>query len=232
MPEILKREKDSVYKSISCWSYPVHQEKSEDLTTKMFEEHVSLRRRRSSSSFHSQRRYTNPTEDIFGWIKKDAFVREIKNSELDVLGAVANPTTCSFVIENRIVEIPIALSSLEQAINDSKYILELEEGWDGENGKPFSKDTWSNAVNFLIDYATWIYKNTGKAIDSPDIVHSVDGSIELLWQKEKFRIIISLPENSEMALFYGDDYEEVKIEGTVSMKNIKSGLALAISDLF
>lgn len=159
-------------------------------------------------------------------------LREIKNSEWDLVEGATNPNTCTIELGDRTVEIPIALSYLEETINDSKYILELEEGWDGEDGKPFSKETWNNAVKFLIDYATWIYANTGKAIVSPDIMHSVDGSIELLWQKEKFRMIISVPKNDKLLSFYGDDYKDGKIQGTVGLESIKSGLALAISDLF
>ncbi|MGH7900630.1 MAG: hypothetical protein ACRENZ_02725, partial [Thermodesulfobacteriota bacterium] len=107
-----------------------------------------------------------------------------------------------------IIELPYQFESLYNSIEESKYILELEENWDGEGSPTYKQSTWRRAIEFISNYAIWIFSETNRIIDAPKIYHGPNGSIDILWKKENYRLLINIPDDAEKpASFYGDDYK-------------------------
>ncbi|MCP4697502.1 MAG: hypothetical protein GY862_11710, partial [Gammaproteobacteria bacterium] len=114
-----------------------------------------------------------------------------------------------------IIELPAKLAKIAESIEESKYILELEKDWDGEGGEKYSYSTWFRAIDFLTKYAGWALNAFGHIIDNPEIFHSENSSIDMLWKTKKYRLLINFPADSTIpASFYGDDFKFDKIKGT------------------
>lgn len=60
-------------------------------------------------------------------------------------------------------------NELAHEIEESKFILHLEENYDDAGALEHSESTWVRTIIFLTNYANWIYENTGKIIDTPQI---------------------------------------------------------------
>lgn len=122
-------------------------------------------------------------------------------------------------------------TSLYESINSSKYILDLDDNWDDENSKGFEFETWKSAVKFLVTYFNAAYDLFGKEIAPPSIFPSSDGSIDLLWKKENYRLLINVPEESSVVTFYGDDRKNTSIQGSCDLSlETHKGLILTLLD--
>ncbi|MBK9338283.1 MAG: hypothetical protein IPM98_17710 [Lewinellaceae bacterium] len=134
---------------------------------------------------------------------------------------------------NIVAALPIELGELAAAIEQSKYLLALEHGFDAEDkitplieihlaleddfdngsGRAYSPETWEKAVRFISGYAQWLFDIFGKVIVTPKIYHGPDGSIDLYWENPRFNLLINIPPGDEPATFYGDNYGAQVIEG-------------------
>lgn len=119
--------------------------------------------------------------------------------------------------------------SIYESIQASKYILELEKGWDGEDGEGYKIETYICAVKFLTEYAKRIFDNYQIIIQTPSIVPSVNGNIDLHWDCPTYDLLISIPPPPDtIAHFYGDDYGDTKISGQLNLKDIKLNTFLSL----
>lgn len=124
-----------------------------------------------------------------------------------------------------IAELPLEFADIYHEIEESKYILDFDDNWDGEGSIHYEVDTWQRAVQFLTKYSVWAFDKMSLQIPVPKIHPGPDGSIDILWKSSKYRLLINLhPEN--MASFYGDDYNFEKIKGTFDPSKINQGLLL------
>ncbi len=111
--------------------------------------------------------------------------------------------------------LPAKLYKLAESIQNSKYILDLEDDFDDEGSPRYDFETWKRAVDFLVNSAKWALDKNNVVIDSPKIYHGPDGSIDILWKNSDYKLLINFPKgNDTPATFYGDDYNTNKIEGT------------------
>lgn len=125
----------------------------------------------------------------------------------------------------KIAELPIELKSIYDSIEDSKYILDFEDNWDDEGSPAFKQSTWISAVKFIAKYSLELYNRFNKIIETPNIINGASGSIDILWQKENFRLLINIPESSSNAAsFYGDDLGDTTVKGTFSTVKYHEGL--------
>ncbi len=116
------------------------------------------------------------------------------------------------LIDGKVRKVPRVFEGLKNAIEKSKYILELEDDWDDEGSLAYEKVTWLRAINFLLDYANAYYDQI-KLITTPKIYHGPDGSIDILWENENISLLINIPEDEEKANFYGKNIKGQEIEG-------------------
>lgn len=124
-----------------------------------------------------------------------------------------------------IASIPKKLVDLSFIIEKSKYLLELKDNWDGEGAEGYDPQTWIRAVKFICNYATRIYHADKKIIIFPVVYHGPSGSIDLLWETDKYNLLFNFPKAPDSpANFYGDNYQRQKIEGVFDPENFQPTL--------
>ncbi len=97
-------------------------------------------------------------------------------------------------------------SELAEQIRKSAYILEYEDNWDDEGSIAYSKKTFSAAINYAIEYSRAIWEEEFVLIDAPRILPGPEGSIDLLWDKQTYRLLLNIhPYPKQTASFYGDN---------------------------
>ncbi|MCH7928245.1 MAG: hypothetical protein IID03_09750 [Candidatus Dadabacteria bacterium] len=127
-----------------------------------------------------------------------------------------------------ILEIPPKFDELFKSIEKSKYILDLEDDWDDEGSPAYDKTTWIRAIKFIYNYTKKIYDERGKVIEPPKISQGPEGSIDILWKKESYRLLINIPlDYHKPGSFYGDDYHDVQFKGPIKTNNDSRWLALS-----
>lgn len=98
-------------------------------------------------------------------------------------------------------------SAVEQEIEASRSILELEDDFDGEESPAYERATWERATGFLRSLAQSVLEHYGVEIDRPRIKPGPDGSIDLHWREPSYEVLINIPSDPrEKPSFYGDDY--------------------------
>ena len=105
-------------------------------------------------------------------------------------------------------------------------MLDLNDNWDDEGSKKFEEITWLSAIKFLLDYAKTIFKERKIEIKSPKIYHGPKGSIDIMWEVEKFRMVVNVNKNGEDAMFYADNYKDQFTEGSFKIKQFSPNLLL------
>ncbi len=123
--------------------------------------------------------------------------------------------------------LPSRLGPMQAAIEKSRYIIELEDDWDGEGSVGVDKDTWERAVSFLARHALLMWRQFGRALDVPDICPGPEGSIDLHWDARAYEMLVNIrADPAAMAGFYGDDRGRVSIKGRFDMMSSNEGLML------
>lgn len=116
--------------------------------------------------------------------------------------------------------LPKVISShLGDCIKRSERILKLKDDWDGEGSKGYTEETWKNAIDFLIDYATRVYETHRQLIDIPRVSPGPDGSIDIDWETNEYGLLINIAESGNFATYYGDSPNGQKIEGEFNVQN-------------
>ncbi len=126
------------------------------------------------------------------------------------------------ISDNLLISLPKQLDYLFDAINKSKYILNLEDNWDDEGAEKYNSDTLNNAIGFVIAFADRINQDSHHQIYVPKILHGPDKSIDIFWEEDGFRLIINIEESGNKASFYWDDGKDLSqfIEGTFELSKV------------
>ena len=123
--------------------------------------------------------------------------------------------------------LPPALSRIREAIERSRDILGLSDGWDGEAGRRIEEASWCRAVDFLTRQAALMWERFGKILEPPDITPVPDGSIDIHWDRPDFELLVNIPSlETATAGFYGDDRGRISIKGELDIDKVNEGLAL------
>jgi hypothetical protein len=98
---------------------------------------------------------------------------------------------------------------------DSKAILECHD--DSDSGfVPYTQGTLDRAIDFLTPYIRWAATGFGTSIPTPKLLPGPSGGIDVHWKNENKELVVNIPADSNAkALFYGDDYGEVFIKGSL-----------------
>ncbi|MCP9237943.1 hypothetical protein [Lewinella sp. JB7] len=110
---------------------------------------------------------------------------------------------------------------LYTAIEKSKYILELPHNHDGRGSKAYGLETWKKACLFLIDLNSYLYNKAGIKSSVPNIYHGPNGSIDIQWEQDEFKLLINVPEGNDDVTFYGTYNNGQEIEGAFNLKDYK-----------
>jgi hypothetical protein len=124
-------------------------------------------------------------------------------------------------------EVPESLWSVADAIDSSRWMLQLEEDWDGEGSPGYSEETWDRAVGFLLKNALALWEDFRITPDAPGVHNGPAGSIDIYWNTPNGRLLINIPpENTGDASFYGSDKEGHEIKGTLPIHSKNPWLLL------
>jgi hypothetical protein len=120
---------------------------------------------------------------------------------------------------------------LMESIEKSKSILLHEDDWDTEGSQKYSQNTWISAIRFLVDYATTLYADFNIKIEPPKIYEGPKGSIDMIWETHRYRLVVNIDKEGESGMFYADNYKDQKSEGTFNLKQFsKLLLPIAIQE--
>jgi hypothetical protein len=135
------------------------------------------------------------------------------------------------ITENYSVELPAELKNIADEIKNAVSFLKNVEDWDtDEEGELYTFSKLQKAANFLVDYALWVLGEHDLVIATPNIYPGPDGSVDILWKNEEFKLLINVqPHPNVFATFFGkvNDGEEF-IEGKFKTGNINQNVFLVL----
>ncbi len=154
----------------------------------------------------------------------DHFFIPVSNSECMLPSPLEISITPDFTIK-----LPCHFKDLGDNIEKSKSILDLQDNWDDEESPGYKEETLIQSIKFITNYAEWIWDKLKIVIDPPKILPGPDGSIDLLWRKKKYGLLINIPDYpKKIATFYGDDNKDEKIKGQFDIQSSNQGIFLCL----
>ncbi len=115
--------------------------------------------------------------------------------------------------------------SIEEEIESSRHIYRLESDWDGAGSPGYRRETWERAANFLRAEAKAFREELGRSMPAPVLGPGPEGNVDLYWKTKGFELLVTVPQaNTEPLEFYGDDYGNQKIQGTLEPTAATAGL--------
>jgi hypothetical protein len=116
---------------------------------------------------------------------------------------------------------------IQVAISASRPILELEDDWDGQGSPRYSEATWRRATEFLLRQANFARVSLAQELPVPKILPGPNASIDLHWKLADFELLLNIPSDAaQPATFYGDDYRNSCIRGTLDPSEEIRGLVV------
>lgn len=110
---------------------------------------------------------------------------------------------------------------LELAIIESKYILELKDDWDENGSIGYTSKNWTSAIQFTIDFYSWVSNFYSGKLLIPKIYHGPDGSFDIICRENDFRIFLNIDPLKNTGSFYSDRAKSQITEGNIpSLKDV------------
>lgn len=107
-------------------------------------------------------------------------------------------------------------NEIEKVISDSSKILTFKGDPEDESFVPCTKDTLDRAIGFLRFYARWMVTMYTSEIPTPVLTPGPCGSIDIHWKNPNKELLVNIPrESNAPMLFYGDDYNQIFIKGSL-----------------
>ncbi len=133
-----------------------------------------------------------------------------------------NITISNYTIElsEQRIELPYQLEKLYDAIDKSRYLIGYKE-IDEDTGIEtlYEKTTWERSIKFLAQLGKWAFEKHDLVIDAPKIYDGPNGSIDMYWKSDSYRLMINFPTNENTApSYYGDDYADLRFEASIDLK--------------
>lgn len=117
-----------------------------------------------------------------------------------------------------------APSALESAIDKSRFILTLNDDYDGEGSPGYERQTWERAVALLRRTASEI-----PLVDMPTIGPGPDGSIDLYWKTDSYTLLLNIRPGSKDISYYGKNDDGLNLEGDARTELIGAALILLLN---
>jgi len=108
-------------------------------------------------------------------------------------------------------------------INESKRFLEIEDNWDDLGSKSYKLETWVKMKDFLVKFGRDFYNSSSLILPVPFVNPGKTGAFDLHWKTKNFELLLRIPEEDDVPIsFYGDNYENIKIRGTLEVSKLDS----------
>ncbi|MBI3948295.1 MAG: hypothetical protein HY321_20435 [Armatimonadetes bacterium] len=106
------------------------------------------------------------------------------------------------------------VAHVADALEQSRWMLDLDDDWDGEGSPAYSEATWRRAARLALKLAGNYWDMSHERVETPKIHNGPDGSIDLHWDRPKYELLINVPSDPEDAVrFYARDTQDQEIEG-------------------
>nr|WP_315396828.1 hypothetical protein [uncultured Sphingobacterium sp.] len=145
--------------------------------------------------------------DNYNYYSSKNIVLEDNVFEINI--AVENRNIALYQYKDKKFEINKSLNYLTKVFKKSEYILALETDWDDNEAISYSVDDWSKSINFLIQFSEAIYHKFNKKIESPEIYHGPNGSIDILWESDNFKLLLNILHDDSVT-FYGSNNDHTQ----------------------
>ena len=97
---------------------------------------------------------------------------------------------------------------------------------DDEDSIGYSKETLEHAVEFLTAHLLTIWLTYGIKVPVPRIGPGPGGSVDLHWKQSSWELLVNIsPDPNAPASFYGDDYGNQRIRGSLDTRGFNLGIA-------
>lgn len=107
---------------------------------------------------------------------------------------------------------------IENAIEASRILLELEDDWDEEGGVGYSEETWKRTTQFIRKTALLFKNEYGKWVNAPKITPGPDGSIDVRWKTDKRSLLVNFPASETKPVdYFGSDKGIDTVKGTLNL---------------
>lgn len=130
---------------------------------------------------------------------------------------------------------PVRDSSLEQHLDKvldlveaSRYLLDLKADWDENGSLPYEKEALDKASTFLFRLVRHAHAATGQLISLPSIMPGPEGSIDLLWERGRYRLLLNVPPAAAFVGYYGYNVEGEEVKGKIHSDLVGFAKTLAV----
>ena len=114
---------------------------------------------------------------------------------------------------------------LKAEIEHAKAMFGAGDDLDLEGSPVYSKNTLDRALAFVSSHSAKGHALCSAYPPAPKIGPGPDGSIDLHWKQKTWELLVNIPaDDSQMAVFYGDDYGAAKIKGSFDPKTVNLGI--------
>ncbi len=141
-----------------------------------------------------------------------------------------DPNAYSFTVESNVDP----LKNFNELVEESKYILTLEAGWDEDVAEKIDPDLFFNSTSIISKYIEEIYDHHKFIIQNPEIGALPNGSLDFEWKTQNARLLINFRIHNESlhAFYYGDLFDnKLPIKGNVPIDKVYSHLKEWMSQL-
>lgn len=123
------------------------------------------------------------------------------------------------------------LDYINQAIDDAKYISDLEADWDENGALEISKDTFGTAKNIVLKYSQYMFNYFSILLPAPSINPVNNGSIDLLWKNADKVLLLNIKPNETLAHYYGlNTHTKIDFQGSIRINEIETFFATWLMD--
>jgi len=120
---------------------------------------------------------------------------------------------------------PQELAELAKVIKASKELTSILDDSEFGGPKPPDNTTWVNGCKFLWKLGEELNLRLEKVIDPPHISPTSAGGLSLCWDREDYRMLITIHPDNGSATYYGDD---TKWKNTRKGETTVSGIDLSL----
>ena len=103
-----------------------------------------------------------------------------------------------------------------QEKRDISRLRSLEDNYDDEGSIAPTDETIDRAIKYVPKLRKFILKKTKIKLGPPHYYHSDEGSVDLLWENEKYRFLANVPaDNKKEPTYYGKFPNGIILENKV-----------------
>lgn len=171
-------------------------------------------------------KYTDPTgiaaEEVLQYAPIEAAADVFRKEMRSLMASYLEPSQCLVAStlpgSYSIGWTPSPFSQeLENTINESNSILELEVSPDAGIDAPYTEETLRRAVQLLREVAETFWNATGSHSSVPSIGPAEAGSIDLFWELSDVTLLINVPADAvKNATYYGRRQSGSKTSGLIA----------------